>query len=71
MKLKPCPFCGGEAVFAREWEIFNKNYVHCLECRVQIGFEHTREDAIEAWNRRSTIKPNLKEDPEEDENTKQ
>lgn len=52
-ELKPCPFCGGEAVaemdesWSWEWE------VHCPNCNATIamGFG-TESEAIEAWNRR-------------------
>ena len=42
-KLKKCPFCGGEA------EIF---WVICKECTAETKDFDTKEEAIEAWNRR-------------------
>ena len=60
-KLKPCPFCGGEA----EYSTIDSSYVipfgtihhfvtcknnHCLEGLYSRG--NTKEEAIEAWNNR-------------------
>ena len=60
-KLKPCPFCGGEAQEARG-SIIN-NYIFCVDCgtdkRVEgtsTGFYLTPELAVEAWNRRADEK---------------
>ncbi len=57
-KLKPCPFCGGEAETRTdendEW------YVSCTKCFALVGYcvdtwgEYaTEEDAAAAWNRRA------------------
>lgn len=47
--LKPCPFCGADAI---AWD---KLYPHVRcsnhECEVAI-FRYTLEEAIEKWNRR-------------------
>lgn len=57
-ELKPCPFCGGEAEAIKAHHIFEKPYVVICgnkECRASLGeFSKTREEAIEAWNRRMT-----------------
>lgn len=51
-KLKPCPFCGGEA------ECLNKNKVRtfcavmCKNCGAIIA-KLKKHTAIEAWNKRS------------------
>lgn len=51
-ELKPCPFCGGEAIL--EWE--GDSYViSCKECNAEITFEQTRKSAIKAWNRRTEV----------------
>ena len=54
-KLKPCPFCGGEA-FVQKFRIDGTGRffisVVCRVCFAQTG-HHTKEAyAIEAWNRR-------------------
>ena len=53
-KLKPCPFCGGEDIFPR-WIIASDLY-HCMcdnvKCQARGPKRLTKEEAIEAWNRR-------------------
>ena len=47
-KLKPCPFCGGEAVYDRDWK-----GVQCRVCNARIANNFQRKkDAVEAWNTR-------------------
>lgn len=65
--LKPCPFCGGEPemVYAPINMAINIPCfgVACKKCRILIGttkhgvtdFYRSKEDAAEAWNRRTTI----------------
>lgn len=49
-ELKPCPFCGGHAIIDgcddTPWSVI------CKECNASIGYKETKEEAIEAWNRR-------------------
>ena len=47
-KLKKYPFCGGEAEIAG-YKIF---WAICKECTAETKGFDTREEAIEAWNRR-------------------
>ena len=48
-ELKPCPFCGGEA----DWHINEDAYdVLCIECWSGTSVYTTKQEAIEAWNRR-------------------
>ena len=65
MKLKPCPFCGNEKVYAST-TLYN-SAVFCSECRATIerGFPYGKCDSlseaielfetevVEAWNRRA------------------
>lgn len=54
-ELKPCPFCGGEA------EIVNNGYFVDVSCKdhrcrgwAESLMNNTEEEAIEAWNRRTS-----------------
>ena len=47
-ELKPCPFCGGEAEIVG-YTIF---WATCKECTAETKDFDTKEEAIEAWNRR-------------------
>lgn len=49
-ELKPCPFCGGEAILC---ENIDRAYVYCKECGCQTDESHaTARYAAEAWNTR-------------------
>lgn len=55
-KLKPCPFCGGEAELWRASADRRRSaWIACMgKCAVLITKEHTTDDdAIAAWNRRA------------------
>ena len=68
-KLKPCPFCGREAILVKNEHprlhrpSRNGQYhVACYECDLMMGYDEdyggqfdTKEEAIEAWNRRYTV----------------
>lgn len=53
-KLKPCPFCGGNAVFVEEY--FEEPIsIQCTECCAEMRYdcdECTAESLIDQWNRR-------------------
>lgn len=57
IELKPCPFCGGEAVVDgcddALWVVI------CKKCYIETSLQSTEQDAIDAWNRRveSTFTP--------------
>ena len=57
-KLKPCPFCGGEAELVQHQVVGYPDdfYVECVtnECIMSLGglCYETEKEAIEAWNRR-------------------
>ena len=48
-ELKPCPFCGGEAIIDGCDETLW--IVICKECNASIGYKETEQEAIDAWNR--------------------
>ena len=66
-KLKPCPFCGGEAYarFQRTKGVFGYASVECRKCGA-VPYVHSLyslqdedkaiEGVVEAWNRRATKK---------------
>ncbi len=51
-KLKPCPFCGGEAVLIsnKEEQLYS---VECKNCDCGTCDHLGAEIAVEAWNRRA------------------
>ena len=56
-KLKPCPFCGGKAVFAlgekyRKEHIQESDWIECSSCGAETAYFDSRKEAAEAWNRR-------------------
>lgn len=50
-KLKPCPFCGGEAVFRGQ----TYYYIWCKSCLAETRGSENKEEAIEAWNSRADV----------------
>lgn len=65
-KLKPCPFCGGEAIlnvipphkhhFVNFPDYPGGATVECTECAVGMMMR-TVEEVVEAWNRRVQDEP--------------
>jgi Lar family restriction alleviation protein len=58
MELKPCPFCGGEAMHAVDpRNLYNGLYffvyTYCSECGVQTNSYKRQAEATKAWNRRA------------------
>ena len=64
-ELKPCPFCGGEAIMDyieahTHWEQLAKimpdyeggHFIECTGCTCVLSSGNDRNDAIAAWNRR-------------------
>lgn len=53
-ELKPCPFCGGEAVcYGGSLEDNNRVYIACVNHCVEQRHIRNKDEAIEAWNRRA------------------
>lgn len=50
VKLKKCPFCGGEAIMRYHSEDF---WVACLECKASSRMSNYETDCIKYWNTRS------------------
>ena len=53
-KLKPCPFCGGEAkLYSRavDW-LLSEHVVRCKKCHCMTDTYDTKVETIEAWNNR-------------------
>ena len=66
-ELKPCPFCGGEAIIAYDLAYW---VVSCTECPTKLtGYRHnghivesmTKEEAIKTWNTRHERTVKLKD----------
>lgn len=56
-KLKPCPFCGDEHPFVNKIKtnFFEDRYaVMCENCQSMGKYCKTEDQAIEAWNRRTS-----------------
>ena len=51
-KLKPCQFCGGEALHC-ETEKPNLHYIFCYRFGARIRAKEKEIEAIKAWNRRT------------------
>lgn len=69
--LKPCPFCGGEAVAASrrndnpgfcQHETDHWIYCDTEDCIVHVGMCETAGEAIAAWNRRPAPAPERDEE---------
>ena len=48
-KLKPCPFCGGEAMVVK---MGYPHFVYCTSCGAKVH-KWDIERSVDAWNRRS------------------
>lgn len=61
--LKPCPFCGGQAVYdfhakgmPGAWENDCDHWIYCEaeDCFANVGLCESKAEAITAWNTRPT-----------------
>jgi len=48
-KLKPCPFCGGEATIQPEGDYHE---IHCEDCGIELN-RRTYDETVTAWNTRA------------------
>lgn len=53
IELKPCPFCGGDAILLRTLGADRPFHILC-GCGGRVGWFETEQEAIEAWERRAT-----------------
>ncbi|MDO4301662.1 MAG: Lar family restriction alleviation protein [Clostridia bacterium] len=63
-KLKPCPFCGGEAVLVNINvsginDVPNPFEIHCKNCKSCSDWFTTEQKAVSAWNRRTNNERNI------------
>lgn len=60
-ELRPCPFCGGEAVRLQfldnppASEAKGTRYIGCKNCCVTSFSDMTAKEAVEAWNKRAEV----------------
>jgi len=53
--LLSCPFCGSNlCISGREFIMHYGHYLICMSCHTSGPRHETLEDAIEAWNKRTT-----------------
>ena len=50
--LKPCPFCGGEGVFAKNGHSTFTEAIMCEKCLAESDSFETKKEAAVAWNNR-------------------
>ena len=51
-KLKPCPFCGGEATFKSTADPFPHGSVGCAKRKAYMGWVTDPRQTVAKWNRR-------------------
>ncbi|ARL52488.1 hypothetical protein BOC51_21315 [Burkholderia pseudomallei] len=53
-ELKPCPFCGSSVTHIQGHEPMDDcHFIDCVTCGMSSKIFSTKEDAVEAWNRRA------------------
>lgn len=52
IKLKRCPFCGGEDIGVMTDDNGTSWYIFCKDCGCCCGYAMHEEEAVKAWNRR-------------------
>jgi Lar family restriction alleviation protein len=61
VKLKPCPFCGGDADLLEQDPRQLATLVACSDCGASIPASTSEDDAIRRWNTRVTFAPTVAE----------
>ena len=62
-RVKPCPFCGGEAEFIKAHFFGGDQYAcRCVDCVAQSAFCWTKKEAVAEWNRRACVSTPQKTD---------
>ena len=55
-ELKPCPFCGGKALYGKYEEgtdyIYTYHRIECVKCGANIDHNYISENVIKKWNNR-------------------
>lgn len=55
LKLKKCPFCGGDAEMQQgKYQGLRTFYVSCLGCGARTDLEYAEELAADLWNERAS-----------------
>lgn len=59
-ELKYCPFCGGEAETAPDYDLpTTRYYIRCTRCACKTPACNRREGATEIWNKRKPPEPDV------------
>ncbi len=56
--LKPCPFCGGNAIFSQT-EMAGLYSIECEKCGARTDYHYNFNNVIENWNRREIVNGNV------------
>jgi len=61
-EILPCPFCGGKAIAEDRSDLHSAWLIGCDRCDcVMDVYYRTKEEAVEAWNRRAKDKQRIQE----------
>ena len=64
-KLKPCPFCGGEAEYDEDF--FGRAYIQCSNCEAHLQDKKAYQDDVqELINKYNKIVEDILKDKEEE-----
>lgn len=56
IRLKPCPFCGGQAEVVRVTDKYPNYVVNCRKCRISTAWYADVKQLSEFWNKRASEK---------------